>query len=41
MISVEVDAGLSGYSQIGTVQSGGTRIPGLKRVRTVLLDFCM
>ena len=38
---VRGDAGLSGYSQVGAIQSGRTSIPGLKRVRTVLLYFCM
>ena len=32
---VRGDAGLSGYSQVGTVQSGGTRIPGLSFLTSV------
>ena len=38
---VRGDASLSGYSQVGAIQSGRTRTPGLKRVRTVLLYFSM
>ena len=38
---VRGDAGLSGYSHLGTVQPGGTRIPGLERVRTVCFNFGM